>query len=450
MFVETPLLSYPVFTFPSSLIKKSVCAYCCKFLRSLEYQLNLFLAATDEVESLPNIDVQESYLSDLEPCSMACGELYCSQKCRDLDWDHSHKILCPKVAPGWQAFYTHAVDTGNYVNFVMGAKFCAHIITSEKTEERVRLSVESFLRYFHFREWKETILVTIAGAEPEQELEALNSEFSTSFDLLKKLFVPFSQDPVYAPLFNPEAYSKILGAFNLNNIAVEIESPLSQYVLQIQNLPRKFRNKAVNDLAPLIAKAVARKQLFAQSNGSMESDEEDFVDEEILEWKFRKTAAANLESVSFSSKLFPDYEGSGLFPLVSKFNHSCAPNVTMEFADSNTVFALASRDIRAGEEMTISYVDLRLDLEDRKRELHEYFFDCRCGVCEIEQRQIEDPTYTPPQGNSNVNDRSNGNYNNDSNDVNDYNSNSSNDNNSADDDSNGSNNGGESNEMEND
>ena len=35
----------------------------------------------------------------------------------------------------------------------------------------------------------------------------------------------------------------------------------------------------------------------------------------------------------------------GLYPLVSKFNHNCAPNVSVEFADSSTAFAIASRGI---------------------------------------------------------------------------------------------------------
>lgn len=397
LFVETPLLSSPYpFDFPIPLIKQSICAYCCKYLKSLEHQLNLFLGEKEEIKSLPNIDSQECYLSELEPCSMACGELYCSQKCRERDWEFSHKMICPKVAPGWEDFFAHSVKTENFVNFCMGAKLLAHIINSENSAERVKESMDAFLKYFYHKDWKETVLVP-DGSEPTRLLETLTAEITTSLDLLKKLFEPYSQDGIYSPLFTLEFYSKILGAFNLNNIAVEIESPLSQYVLQVHTLPRKFKTKAVDELAPLVDKVLERKNELQLQNGKEEIEEEEeeedeeYADEEILEWKFRHNTdtGSATKSIRFSSKLFPDYEGSGLFPLISKFNHSCAPNVTMEFADTNTAFAIASRDIRAGDEMMISYVDLRMDYADRKRDLNQYFFVCKCGVCEIEQRQTE-------------------------------------------------------------
>lgn len=54
------------------------------------------------------------------------------------------------------------------------------------------------------------------------------------------------------------------------------------------------------------------------------------------------------------------------------------------------ILTFFKKDIRAGEEMSISYVDLRMDYEDRTKELSEYFFKCLCGVCELEEKQTED------------------------------------------------------------
>lgn len=93
-----------------------------------------------------------------------------------------------------------------------------------------------------------------------------------------------------------EFYSKILGTFNLNNIAIEIESPLAQYlyllyffpfictyifliydryVMQIHNLPKKFKTKAVCSLAPIIEEVLARKRLYELSLGINKDEEEE-------------------------------------------------------------------------------------------------------------------------------------------------------------------------------
>eukprot|EP00026_Physarum_polycephalum_P008893 Phypoly_transcript_08996.p1 GENE.Phypoly_transcript_08996~~Phypoly_transcript_08996.p1 ORF type:complete len:442 (+),score=79.68 Phypoly_transcript_08996:114-1439(+) len=393
LFVETPLVNFPLFTFPEPILKKSVCSFCRKYLKSLEYQINLFVAI--EVKSLPNIDSQESYLSDFETCSNNCGELYCSQKCKERDWEFSHKLLCPKECAGWEDFYAHSLKTENYVNFVMGARLVAHIILSSQNDaEMVKKSIDAFLKYFFHKEWRETVLISASDAVETRLGDTLDEEIVTSFGLLKKLFETYTKEEIYVPLFNMEFYSKILGAFNLNNICIEIESPLSQYVLQIHNLPKKFKTKALRSLAPVVAEVAERKRTYELSNGiKKEEDDEDeefeFDDEQTIEWTYRDTPDSELKKVKFSSKLFPDFEGSGLYPLISKFNHNCAPNVSMEFADSSTAFAIASRDIRAGEEMCISYVDLRMDFEDRRKELGEYFFTCKCGVCELEERQTD-------------------------------------------------------------
>lgn len=47
---------------------------------------------------------------------------------------------------------------------------------------------------------------------------------------------------------------------------------------------------------------------------------------------------------------------------------------------------LALRDVAAGEELTISYIDEEeAGLEERRRALGEYGFTCRCERCETEE-----------------------------------------------------------------
>ncbi len=57
---------------------------------------------------------------------------------------------------------------------------------------------------------------------------------------------------------------------------------------------------------------------------------------------------------------FMDNEGSALYPFQSLVNHSCVANTEVKFPERNHILALvASQDIPAGTEITISYLDLK-------------------------------------------------------------------------------------------
>ncbi len=55
---------------------------------------------------------------------------------------------------------------------------------------------------------------------------------------------------------------------------------------------------------------------------------------------------------------FLNNEGSALYVTQSKINHSCVPNSVITFPSSDhTLSLMASSDIKAGDEITISYLD---------------------------------------------------------------------------------------------
>lgn len=55
---------------------------------------------------------------------------------------------------------------------------------------------------------------------------------------------------------------------------------------------------------------------------------------------------------------FLNNEGSALYVTQSKINHSCVPNAVITFPTSDhTLSLLALSDIKAGDEITISYID---------------------------------------------------------------------------------------------
>lgn len=93
---------------------------------------------------------------------------------------------------------------------------------------------------------------------------------------------------------------------------------------------------------------------------------------------------------------FLNNEGSGLYVLQSKVNHSCIPNAFVEFPYSNNVLVLrAIRCIQPGEEICISYLDecaLERSKHSRQKALSSlYLFVCSCGKCES---QADEPNVT--------------------------------------------------------
>ncbi|ESK94126.1 hypothetical protein Moror_1049 [Moniliophthora roreri MCA 2997] len=73
----------------------------------------------------------------------------------------------------------------------------------------------------------------------------------------------------------------------------------------------------------------------------------------------------------------------GTFKVISRFNHSCGPNIDHNW-DSPTfsMHLRATRDIKEGEELCISYIpDLLEPAASRQRGLRAYGFVCACERC---------------------------------------------------------------------
>ncbi|GAA5913058.1 hypothetical protein JCM6882_005550 [Rhodosporidiobolus microsporus] len=88
--------------------------------------------------------------------------------------------------------------------------------------------------------------------------------------------------------------------------------------------------------------------------------------------------------------------GVSISPLTALFNHSCAPNAVVVFpsfpspSQPRHMEVIALRDIKPGDEVLTSYVDLALPGGERRRELKErYHFDCDCEECEPKEGRVD-------------------------------------------------------------
>ena len=82
---------------------------------------------------------------------------------------------------------------------------------------------------------------------------------------------------------------------------------------------------------------------------------------------------------------------AAIFPLTARLNHNCLPNAALQanFVTATIdVCVVHERDIQAGDEVSISYIDNNRALASkarRRRELRaKYLFECNCALCRDE------------------------------------------------------------------
>lgn len=105
----------------------------------------------------------------------------------------------------------------------------------------------------------------------------------------------------------------------------------------------------------------------------------------VLSYVQHRAGAKSIEGI-FETNGLPigDTDDLGLYPVISRFNHSCANNAIYAWSSElNAQVVIAVRDIAFGEEICVSYFDCRF-LPRRFRQartLSSWSFECECGVC---------------------------------------------------------------------
>lgn len=82
--------------------------------------------------------------------------------------------------------------------------------------------------------------------------------------------------------------------------------------------------------------------------------------------------------------------GKAIYLNAAYFNHNCNPNVVSNSRDyTNKVVFTANRDIAIGDELTVSYVNTGISLEERGKVLKSvYDFNCVCSKCKSEVSNV--------------------------------------------------------------
>lgn len=141
------------------------------------------------------------------------------------------------------------------------------------------------------------------------------------------------------------------------------------------------------------------RRMFEEAWEMVHPGEEDFVDtaagedadlQDIDEEETRRSRRAKYMRIfRTNAYTLPSSSSSagadrvGMFPLVARINHSCAPNAAnvWDLLGGGNRVIWASRDIEAGEEVLVSYAPLLRDTAARRERLRQYGFECECEVC---------------------------------------------------------------------
>ncbi|PRP75105.1 SET and MYND domain containing protein [Planoprotostelium fungivorum] len=90
------------------------------------------------------------------------------------------------------------------------------------------------------------------------------------------------------------------------------------------------------------------------------------------------------------NKKLEQAKGLSLYPNVSFFNHSCAPNC-VRYQDGKSLIIRAIHDIEPDTELCISYIELEDTKESRSILLRRhYYFDCNCTRCSDETEETDE------------------------------------------------------------
>ncbi|KAJ7198584.1 hypothetical protein GGX14DRAFT_536724 [Mycena pura] len=77
-------------------------------------------------------------------------------------------------------------------------------------------------------------------------------------------------------------------------------------------------------------------------------------------------------------------EYGGVFPDISRANHSCGLNTAVKWdLASFSVSMYSLRDVRAGEEIHNQYIDVLASRAERRAQLARYDFECMCVHCDL-------------------------------------------------------------------
>lgn len=363
-----------------------VCAYCLKSLETPRMQVARNAHRKKAALALPYHTLHMPKY--IVPClwkETGCTDVFCSARCREAAMKGFHWVACAgRMTPlqlkvrneffqfDWVQNGVDFSDTAMLGFRIVAQVLCAHRLHGCSLHDAfvpyaqlIRSPLTSF--YFSYLLMDNVPTAVSSAAEFAAHAAALKAskddpmaipevraaysdESRSKAEMCEEsaalLYRIFDMNCAECDFFHAERWSELLGAVLLNG---QDRSPPSPYDLH-------------RELVSGLPDGEARMQKF---------------EHDVLEMSSLTDAA----DLSHSSR------GQGIYGVGCLFNHSCDPNLNVQYSEVNdeTLSVVALRDIAAGEELTISYIDTLLPFTVRQQQLFEhYLFECRCPRCVFE------------------------------------------------------------------
>jgi hypothetical protein len=381
------------------------CQHCHRQVGSIRHKIERILSEPRfqglDLSRLP------SMTEDIYYCE--CGETYCSHSCAQIALKNHHYCLCvSRTGENGQAvadfkYYCLSIE-GCGDNLLLLAQLLGVAASRADGSYPTFESVLKDLLTYTNRPFNEVARPPEGSERDEEWNEWLESTISEAFELLSRALAP--QNPIFSKFFAEKhsafsILSRLLSAFELNNIDIAIPSSLSSEL-------NSLLAQGIDVVAIIREKEVAMRMLWDDEargiyedefeDEEMDAEEEDdrddgsensctahhgeeYIDEMILKIR-EEVAKMSIEELTASE--YPTFHGTGLFASVARTNHSCEPNVVMDFYDSNAmVTCKALRDVHQGEELRMSYIGRpeSKSTKVRQAQLRDYLFECSCQKC---------------------------------------------------------------------
>ncbi len=232
-----------------------------------------------------------------------------------------------------------------------------------------------------------------------------------------------------------DVYARIVGAFEMNNLSMCSRAPLSAYAKHVFGLPAAQR-AAIRAKIGLTAWRAIRRQLDTDELTDSDDAARAVADDRLLDAKESGKSTdegdGDGEGEDEEDEHDADGMGTGLYVIGCCMNHSCRPNIELlkgAAVFDDTTAMIASRDIKAGEELCICYIDggdreannaadskatataaandgddgeadsadEPMSLAERREQLRDYLFVCACERCIEEEKLPPKPKKAKPQ-----------------------------------------------------
>lgn len=296
-----------------------------------------------------------------------CGSKFCSKECQAiaLETGTTHDVLCGSTGKQANAlFLLNSFCREHNLNFPrVAAAAVAKSLTNNNFEDF----------------WLKTNRLASLSLGSEDTLPA---SFTTSYSLVKAAVsrgLGGDTDAFFTHAFNLRAYARFMGTLRLN--AFSVQCPLNGGDTSDADVKTSTPASAASIISEsgCCTSTLPSSSSSTSSSSSFSSSSSSSCGSDPL-----SCSSHNQDDVGSILRAAERSPGSGtaLYATASLLNHDCNPNLNVHMSRGGQIAFVASRDIKAGDELSITYIDANLQTSERLRALrHGYGFECKCERC---------------------------------------------------------------------